>query len=98
MPSVLPPMHYWWLAFTPGAISQDTHNHWAPLLDGDHGLAPMPSINPGENPVPTLYLYWSINHNGLGYIKEKMRINLLKVLCTERCSLQSIQIDIDIGL
>ena len=58
LPSVLPPMPYvlspcfqfFSLASTSGAISQNTHNCWVPLLHNDHSLAPMPSINPVENP------------------------------------------------
>ena len=51
MPSVLPPMPYYSILVPGFQPSQNTHNHWAPLLHDDHCLTPMPSINPGENPV-----------------------------------------------
>lgn len=58
MPPVLPPMPCVLpLCITSGLLlsqttPQSTHNHWAFLL---HGLAPMPSTNPWEN--PEVYTY-----------------------------------------
>ena len=45
-------IYYWWLALP----SQNTHNHWVPLLHGDHGIAPVPSINPGTCGKPVTFL------------------------------------------
>ena len=45
-------IYYWWLALP----SENTHNHWVPLLHGDHGIAPVPSINPGTCGKPVTFL------------------------------------------